>query len=55
MAKNWNEMAVRLRSNQDRNLRDYAKQNEKNEKRIQALGELQNSQDAALRARRGRH
>lgn len=54
MAKNWKMMAARLRANQEKNLRNYALQNEISEKRIKELSELQNSQSAALRIGRGR-
>lgn len=53
MAKNWNEMANRLRANQDKNLRNYAKQNEISERRILELNEQQNLMNLA--ARKGRH
>lgn len=55
MEKNWKEMANRLRANQQKNLRDYAKQNEISEKRIKELNELQDLQSIPLRAGRGRH
>lgn len=55
MAKDWRTMAARLRANQQKNLQDYASQNEKSENRMKALSELQNSQAAVLRAGRGRH
>lgn len=54
MAKNWMEMANRLRANQNKNLRDYAKQEEKSESRILELNELQSSMDRAFRAGKGR-
>lgn len=54
MAENWREMAKRLRANQEKNLRDYARQKEKNNRRIQQLNELQDLQEAALKAGRGR-
>lgn len=55
MSRDWKAMAARLRENQKKNLQDYVEQNEKSEKRISALNELQNSQSAVLRAGRGRH
>ena len=53
MAKNWNEMASRLRANQDKNLRNYSKQDEKSESRILELNKQQNLMNNA--ARKGRH
>lgn len=55
MSRDWKTMAVRLRENQQKNLQDYAGQDEKSEKRIKALNELQNCQSAVLRAGRIRH
>ena len=54
MAEKWKEMANRLRANQEKNLRDYAAQNAKNENRIQELNELQNSMNLALAGHKGR-
>lgn len=54
MAKNWQEMAARLRANQDKNLRDYVKQNEKSESRILGLNALQDSMNKAFRAGKGK-
>lgn len=55
MGKGWKKMAARLRANQQKNLQDYVAQNEKSERRIKLLNELQDSQSAILRAGRGRH
>lgn len=52
MTKNVKEMASRLRANQRKNLRDYAKQDEKSESRIQGLNEWQNTM--SLVASKGR-
>ena len=52
MAKNVKDMASRLRANQHKNLRDYVKQNEKSESRIQGLNEWQNT--VSLAASKGR-
>lgn len=54
MARDWKEMGARLRENQQKNLRNYERQNEKSERRRKVLSELQSSQDAVLRAGRGR-
>lgn len=53
MKKNLKEMASRLRANQNKNLRDYAKQDEKSESRIRGLNEWQNTMSqAASKGRR---
>lgn len=54
MKKDWNEMANRLRANQNKNLRDYARQEEKSENRILELNALQNSMNLACKAGKGK-
>ena len=54
MARDWKEMGTRLRENQQKNLRNFERQNEKTERTTNPLSELQSSQDAVLRAGRGR-
>lgn len=49
---NWKEMAKRLRGNQEKNQRDYAKQATKSEKRIRFLKQIEDEKTRQLSSKR---
>ena len=49
---NWKDMAKRLRKNQERNLKDHAKQDSKSEERIEFLKQIEDEKAKVLSSSR---